>query len=361
MKRLLKNTRALPALALASFLVAAAAQATEFRELYRGTRAQAMGNAFTAVADDEQAIFMNPAGMAGITSHRVRYVVADLEASSDIITTAQESMDAFSEISGDSLNVLMGKNIYGRAQITPTIVMPNLGIGLILDAQTSISARNRSLPQITLGYQQTNGIQFAWGTSLKKRNRGPDDLRVGVGAKLLWRRGGYRQLSLTQLLNVSPEIYQQIAGSFHRGYGFDLGLQYIRKLNGRLDVSWGLAYTDIGRTKFGEDPDPVESNFSSGIAAKYKLPGVTTIVSYDYRHALTSGDWRKKNHLGVEVALPLFTFYGGFNQAFLTYGAGFDIWLLKITAVSYGEELGSMILQDSQRRYLLQVALKIGI
>ena len=37
---------------------------TEIKEFYRGVRPMGMGNAFTALANDEDSVFYNPAGIA---------------------------------------------------------------------------------------------------------------------------------------------------------------------------------------------------------------------------------------------------------------------------------------------------------
>ncbi|HLE00041.1 MAG TPA: hypothetical protein VJB59_07270 [Bdellovibrionota bacterium] len=350
----------------AAFLVlsggfAERASGEELREFYRGARAQAMGNAFVGLADDEQAIFLNPAGLAGLKRYGVQYFIADIEGSTDILAAAQNRA-AYNNLSGDTLNEVMGKNIYGRVQLTPSFTMPNFGISVIVDGQAAVLAKNQALPQIVLGDQMTNGLQFAWGQSvMRARAKSKHDLRVGVGGKLLWRRGGYRLLSLTQMMNVSRDSLQEIVGKYQRGYGIDFGLQYLRTVNSRLKIGWGLVWTDIGDTKFGTGPDPIKSNMATGIAATYQLPKLSTTLLYDYRHLLETADWKKKSHAGVEFALPMISVYAGISQAFFTYGASFDAWIFKVTALSYAEEQGSYVQDDTERRFMLRLALKVGL
>ncbi|MEK6704733.1 MAG: hypothetical protein AABZ06_03010, partial [Bdellovibrionota bacterium] len=123
----------------------------------------------------------------------------------------------------------------------------------------------------------------------------------------------------------------------------------------------GMALTDIGNAAFDGNADPQTSNMSTGLALTYKLPGLSTTFAYDYKHMLDSGDWKKKNHAGLEVALPFISVYGGMNQAYFTYGFSLDIWLFRLTALSYAEEQGAYALQDPERRYLLRLALKVGL
>jgi hypothetical protein len=76
---------------------------------------------------------------------------------------------------------------------------------------------------------------------------------------------------------------------------------------------------------------------------------------------MDEADWRKKNHVGLELALPVLAFYGGVNQVSFTYGVGFDAWLFRVNAYSWGEDLGSFVHQQSVRRWGLKVALKFDL
>ncbi|MCM2323576.1 MAG: hypothetical protein NDJ90_09985 [Oligoflexia bacterium] len=335
------------------------ARAEPFRDLYRGARATAMGNAFVGLADDEQALFLNPAGLAGVTRHSINYFAADVELSRDVIGDIQ-SLGGISDPSG--VNAIMGKKVLGRFQFSPSFLMPNVGVGLLVDQQFAILAKNRALPKIVLGYQATNGIQAAYGVSLLgKSRRRKSDLRFGVGGKVLWRRGGYRQVGLTQMLNLNEDELRAMMGSYGMGYGFDAGLQSVTELNSRLTMSAGLVMTEIGDIKFRRGGDKQEGNFSAGLAFKYRLPQIGIAMAYDYRHILETADWRKKVHFGTELTLPMLGLYFGLNQLTLSYGVAFDAWLFKVTAVSYSEELGSVFGQERERRFLLRTSLRFGL
>ncbi|MEK6705061.1 MAG: hypothetical protein AABZ06_04685, partial [Bdellovibrionota bacterium] len=226
-------------LATCLMLYTAGAAADEFHELYRGARAQAMGNAYVGLADDEQAIFLNPAGLAGNKSYSLHYMISDTDFSTDVLTAAIGGINMMKNLSGDSLNVIMGKNVYGREQLSPTFIMPNFGMAVLVDAQTALLAKNQALPHITIGYQITNGFQLGWATSIGSRRRRDSDFRIGIGAKMLWRRGGYRVLTLNQLLTLSSSTLAEITGDYGRGYGVDLGSQWLKKINPHLFMSVG--------------------------------------------------------------------------------------------------------------------------
>jgi len=341
-----------------------ASQARELQELYRGARQMAMGNAFVAIADDEAAIFMNPAGLAGIKNTTFNYGVFDLQVSSETISAISDSIDAFSNFSSDSFNVIMGKDIYGRVQIAPSLVTENLGVALLVDQQIGLAAENPSIPAIDFLYQTTNGVQVAYGTSVlgHSRKKAVHDLRLGMAAKILWRRGGVRRVPMIDLLTADSSTIGQLAGNFGQGYGFDLGAQYLRKINDRFKVMAGVAWTDIGDIEFGTSgADPQLQNLSAGIASTFGFNFAELTLAFDQRHILNDTDWRKRTHLGAQLDLPIFDLYAGVNQTTITYGASFDLWLIRMTAARYTEEVGAFAGTDQVGRWMLRLALKIPL
>lgn len=347
---------------IATAFLSTHSNAEELHETYVGTRAQAMGGAYVALADDEQAVFLNPAGLAGNQKRSLYLLNSDTTLSTETYSSLSSMKSAFSPFSTDSINVLMNKNIYFREQLSPTLMLPNFGISYLVDQQVASRAMNRAIPKLTLGYQTTQGIQTAIGIPLiRGLRKKKHDLRLGIGLKLMWRRGGYKTLSLKQVLNLSTSTLSEIGGNYGRGIGVDLGLQHVFNLNPRFTLSSGLVYTDIGDTSFGGAQDPLHSNLTWGAAASYTLYRVKFTMAYDYRHILAETDFRKRNHLGFEVGIPWFSLYGGFSQVNITYGVGMDLWMFKVIAAKYTEQLGSIVRQNSEERWSIKIALKIDI
>ena len=349
-----------------AFLAPGLASAGELQQLYRSTRIEAMGGASTALADDDSALYLNPAGLAGIERLQFNYLVTDISVSTDVVATVSDLAKAFSKLSGSSLNLLLGKNIYAEAQIAPNLIGPGFGFSVLADQQLAIHAENRALPQINLGYQTTDGFQLGYATSVGRGKRSlfgkRAELRVGVAGKMLFRRGGYRKLSPVTLFQlVNPSSLQQLIGPWGSGLGLDVGSQFVFEANSLLTLYAGLAMTDVGDTNFGDGPDPIKANLSGGFAARYKLGAIHFKGIYDQRHILHVTDWRKKNHFGVEVELPMISLFAGINQVYPTYGMSFDAWIVKVTAASYVEEQGSFVYQDPERRWMLRLALKFDL
>jgi hypothetical protein len=337
--------------------------AAMLRETYRGARAQAMGNAYVGLADDEQAVWYNPAGLAGNQKYEFHYLTEDLTISTDTLGS-YSAISAIRSPSGDVLNSFMGMNIYAQTQTNATLVMPNFGFSVLFDGQTALQEQNKAFPDIGFGYQTTSGFQAAYafstaGKGRRQKERG--EWRFGVAAKMLFRRGGYRRIPIIDLVSISKETIKELIGPWGTGYGIDLGMQYVKPIHKGLKFSAGMALTDIGATNFGNGPDPIPQNLSAGVAATYELGIGQLITTYDWRHITDATDWRKKSHLGAELALPMLSLYGGVNQTYLTYGAGFDVWVIKVTALTYGEENGSFIGQNPERRYSLRLDFKFAL
>lgn len=328
------------------------------RELYQGARAMAMGNAFVSIADDEEALFYNPAGLAGIDSSTFQYLNSNLEISGDIVDATKSSYDQFKNLSGDTLNILMGKDVYLHGNYVPTYVTRNFGLAILFDQQLSLISQNKSLPQVEMGYQTTNGVQMGYGFSLNRGRKSQSEVRFGVGFKYLFRRGGYYTLTQKQIVNMSQDELKQIVGDFGSGVGFDLGTQYIYHFSSHLKVQAGAAWTEIGGVSFGNDTaEPIPGNLSAGLSVRYEFAHMAATLAYDMRHINDSVDSSLRNHLGAELSIPLFKVLVGLNEVYPTFGLGFDLGVVQLLAVTYAEEQSSLAKINPERRYLLHIGM----
>jgi len=65
--------------------------------------------------------------------------------------------------------------------------------------------------------------------------------------------------------------------------------------------------------------------------------------------------------MGIEFSWPVLDVRGGFHQGYYSLGAGFDLWLMRVDAATYGVELGAYPGQLEDRRYMMQVTFEFGI
>lgn len=338
-------------------------QAAEIRELYRGARQKGMGGAGLALADDEQAVYLNPAGLAGNKKTYFYPLILDTTISTGAVLSYLDGGTTFSNFSPTTISSLIGTNYFAQVQATPTFLIRQLAVSLYVDAQAALLTKNLALPQVTIGYMNTYGVQAAYGLSLWKRRRGHGELRLGFAGKVLWRRGGYRQQTLADLLSLSATSLASFAGPYKMAYSGDIGLQYVQKVSRGVILSAGVTGQNLGALDFGlAGVDRVEEVWSAGVAADLSLRGLPDFrFAYDYRNLTLATDWRLKQHLGVEIGLPFVTAQAGIGQSYLSYGAAFDLWILKVSATAYGAELGSQAFQEVDRRWMLRIGTKLPL
>lgn len=356
----------------------------ELRTLYRDTRMKAMGGAGVALLLDDrdaiQGVFTNPAQMAGNQNITLHYFGMDIGASWDSYTAVGDVSSAFSNFTMSSLNSILGKDIFGNLQLVGGVTGPGFGVAAIMDGQFAFYGQNQAYPDFTVAYQTTTGVQGAWGAAIdlspgasgrrrpRRQNAGKasgkvSELRFGLGGKMLWRRGGYKDVPLATLLSADIETLKSLMGSFETGYGVDAGLQYVQSVGGALSWSLGTSYQNIGDVNFNKNvAETVPGNLTAGGSVKYSLGGITSAtLAYDQAFLLTTTDWRKRSHLGVEWELPGLSVFGGIYQTYLSYGASFDAWVFRVTAASYAEELGGTAYQNGNRRYVVRLAMRLGL
>lgn len=326
---------------------------------YEGARARAMGNAFVAIADDEESLYLNPAGLANMKGTTFTPLDLSLEGTTQDYTAVKNSLSSLKNITTNTLDILMGEDIYMRADYTPSLIMKNFGIGFISDQQFRLFTENKSLPQVQFGIQSTNGIQVGYGMTVMgagKKRRG--ELKLGIAVKMLYRRGGFYDLSPTQIINISEDELKALVGNYGQGYGVDLGAQYIYHLTPQLNLQAGSSYTDVGNTTFSATTaDPILGNLSIGGAIRYDFNHFGATLSYEYSNMTQSLDARMRNHIGMEIDVPIIKIYAGMNEIWPTYGARVDLGIVRVTATSYEEEISSLVDINPEHRYLLNVAI----
>lgn len=337
------------------------------RSLLRSPEALAMGGAYTAIVDDVDAPFYNPAGVAAIDHLSVHYVSV-APTISNWVLTGWSTLSDLRNPSGATVNQLMGKNIYVQGTTTAAVLAPGFAIVGLYDVQGALYAKNQALPKIEYGYQTTSGVQAAFAFSTtdgRRRGRGKkntefmNEWRFGLGAKLLSRTGGYRLLAPSELFSVSTTSLSSLVGGKGTAYGFDLGVQRVQRVNKNLTFHWGAAFLNMGDVTFGNGATPLRGDVTTGVAVTVKkgIAGVT--LAYDIAQVNASDDFSKKQNFGTRLRLPMLDIYGGFHQGFLTYGAAFDVWVMRVAAAVYQEELGAYQKQNPESRMTLRADFKM--
>jgi len=329
------------------------------QELVRQPRTMAMGGAGIGLADDEYALFQNAAGIAGQDKREFRPAAVGVEGSWDTYANIGPLMAAMNNFSLNSLNAFMGKDLAFRAAEVPMILLPHFSVAYIVDGQFALNQNNLVNPTFNLGYMITQGVQLGTAWSFAQGRHPTDEFRIGVAAKLLSRKGGYYDIGTTGLLEASAggtKYINSLIGNFGAGMGGDVGVQYLKKLSPRDTVSFGASVTDIGNTHFfNSNAMTIPMAVGAGVGYVKKLDELKMSFDFDIRNITLATSFSNKLHFGSEFSLGFINLFAGLNQLDITYGVGFDLWVIKFMFVSYEEELGPAYGQFQSRRDMLQV------
>src|SRR3989304_4228485 len=202
------------------------AYAGEFPSLYRGIRPLGMGNAFITVADDENTLFYNPAGLNDVQG------LGGVEILNPLIEFSQVGLDAYSDFKDiDSDNVTEVTDLLGdyigerfslRTSFFPSIIFHNFGIGALGQVSFSGEVRNRVNPQVIVdGKADVGGVVgMAYGFREKK-------VQVGLALKFVQRQSFQKTYYATDIADENFDPSNDFSEEKKTGTGFsgDVGVK----------------------------------------------------------------------------------------------------------------------------------------
>lgn len=341
----------------------------EYDYIYKGARPMGMGGAFTAVSDDFNALFYNPAGLARVEKGEIEYF-------NPMFVVNSTAVDILGDISNfaDNKKILettlpyLGKRITMSANISmPFWYKKNFAIALMLPTiRNTTFIRRTVLVEANAELIADAGLLAGYSHTFLD-----DKLSVGINAKLLVRGAGSIKVGVEDLYKKIAPSFSDIAG-YGMGFDFDLGALYTFDylIFGIVTPTVGISFNNILATGYGislggnyKVPDQYGQSRYVNIGSKFDietgwrvLPKV--LFAFDINNIFMGGTLFKKVHMGVETVL--FNFWsirGGINQGYFTFGTGLDAKFAKIEFFTYAEELGESAGAYGDRRYGLQVIL----
>lgn len=345
--------------------------ARELTEFYRGVRAMGMGNAYTAVADDADALFYNPAGLALNSSYEFRLMNPKIDISTDDILLVGNIRSAVNKLDATAISAFFGKHIYADLTAVPGLYFPGLALGYYYDVHTHLISRNLVIPSIEASYIRDRGL--IGGFSHEFHGFGSHHfLRLGASLKWITRSGFDRTFSLSELVALDSGTISGLIDNSATGWGLGLGMQYDIPISRRDSLTLGSAWQDVGDTQFGSSsqanrPPSIRNNLSAGLEFVHRFSANmhaanNVKVAAELRHLSEANlDPRRRLHLGAELQLGSISLQAGLNQDSLTGGAKLDMFFIEIAAVTYGVETQSLAFMDRERRYMVQLTFKLDV
>jgi len=324
---------------------------------FTGIRPLGMGGAFTAVANDENALFYNAAGLSYIEEQRFTVVNPLIDGSEkvyDMYRDVQDTDTDKAEEVTDLIREYIGKSYYGRAALYPNYIMKNFAFALMGQAQVSLTPRNVAYPEIEVDALISLSGHLGFAYSLLE-----NQLRLGVAGKFI--SASHLSEIYTPDEIADSNFEDQVDDDLHdgTGLGVDLGLIYAPPVASAPTVA--LTVLDVGDTSLG-DAGSFKQKVNVGFSLSQELSWFTLTEAADWVDILNNTgddeDVYKRLHFGLEAG---FTDYlsarAGFNQGYATFGVTLDLKILKLDYATYGEEVGSYAGSRENRRHVVQLSM----
>lgn len=361
-------------LILLIFLLATPCWAIDYPYLLRSPRALLMGDAFTAVNDDEFTLFYNPASMGRHRKDLTLYPFNPTVSATNIVTDLKR-FDNFPDTPTGAADVLMNYPVHAGANIAPGFKLFNVGVSFLANEQIDAVLKNKTHPMLDVDLRQDKGVMVGFAiplsrTRLSKNSFSGSQTSLGIGAKYVERRGisdAYALTGTTVMDTLGQDNVRDILRSLGtvRGiaWGFDAGVEHIVR-SGASQFVLGLAALDIGDTNF-KVPKTVDKRKVADIRSQFNL-GMSFGQDYKVFHYILSTDIRALNEeqdfmqrvrVGAEVGFGMLSLMAGMNSGYYSYGASVNLGFIKVTAGFYDLEIGTSYKQTKSRQGLLYLSL----
>jgi len=339
--------------------------ADEIRYLMRSPKALLMGDAYTSIADDDYALFYNPASLAfnkglGMTLANVSSAFPNLLDANILKKFTGPVGTDF----GDITDKFMGVPIGSQAGVSPTFKMQKLAISFFLNHRINFNMTNKAHPVWNIDLIYDRGIIL--GGSFGFKMFGGDNA-FGMSIKSMNRRGFSGKFDLfgpTLGLKLSSgnmdldSIRRSLGDATSKtAYGFDLGWMF-RKGYSSSELALGFSILDVFGTRFVRSeglrdlPDQ-DMIVNMGASWKYESTLFDYTVALDIHPVDMSIDFGRKVHLGLNIGLPFLDILFGWNAGYVSYGASFDAIIGKFTAGYHGIETGANYRQQEAKRIVV--------
>lgn len=346
-------------LSLFLILICHGVQAQSLGDSARSARSRAMGGVYVPFVRDAEAVFVNPAALGYSPLLDIKLI--DLSVASNSFTV--ENIKDFQDIdlnNPSSLNEFYGERLWAQANGKVAVSLPYLAVGYLNSAEVSLQLHNPAFPQFDTYFIQDEAIYLGGALAL-----GPSTY-LGMAFKRINRWGGTTQeLSVGDVSDATT--IQDIGDNFQnkgQGYGLDLALS--TELPTPLKPTFALVWQDVGGTAFNktagdEAPPAITQNLTFAGGVGLDLPGLDLLLGFEARHLLEPDmQIGKKLHVGAEVSLPIIDVRAGYGQGYFSYGAGVNLLIFHIDAVSYTEEMGVYPGQAGDARYMATISIDLS-
>jgi len=336
--------------ATAALFAASSAHARPARPFYQATRSLAMGDAYTAVGTDFEAVYYNPAGIAKRTRPRLKLMDIEANVSQGFVSLFDGSFTKFlnmQQILEDTQDN-PGKPYGLGMAFLPQFLVRNFSVGVLLRAQTEASynatnATTNMYSAADFGGYIHYGVALAGGI-----------FKLGVGGKMLNRAELDKSYTAAEISAGGMDF----SNEWKEGLGFGVDLGILLTLPVASLPTFGVSVQDFGSTTFQDKrviftgdgapagaPDPIEQKINVGYSMIIKQGrGVRTVIAIDYKDVTrVENDYIGHLHAGFEFNYANVLYLrGGVNQGrYWTTGLGVELGGMGLEFGTYGENVAA--------------------
>ncbi len=332
--------------------------------LYEGIRPLGMGNAFTAVADDENAVFYNPAGLSYISSFSIGVLNPRIGIATDSLDLIDDAGDTDFDVTAEVANLL--REYTGKPQHVSLGLFPHMGLnlfesgvlfGVLSQVSADIEIRNPTWPE---SYVHLNAdVAPVVGAGLRIPT--VDGLRIGAAMKYLYRNSLNEMYTPAQI--AADDFEDIIEDDLHTGSGFSIDIGAIYEMPELIpfvdNTRFGLAALNVPDMSMGS-ATKVKHQVNAGMAVeKTLLPWCSVVGAFDIHDitysAIDGSQLSRRIHMGAELRMPVVSFRTGVNDGYLSAGGTLDLKVFKLDLATYAIEQGAYAGQKDDRRYVAQI------
>ena len=328
-------------------------------------RARGMGNAFTAVANDEMLFFYNPAGLRSVNYNIYEIVGFNYTTNENTINLGNTSS------SNATLGEIAGRKIYVEANYgLLSHVNSRFGWSLFQNALLDIQVRNPVFPYLETRSFVQAGLAGGMAWSFFDYQ-----LDLGLGAKLVRRQGidtKFQVFDEAMIEFIEQNKYTKLAKKFENKAAIapDAGAIYHFDGVHNLHPKVAISLQNIGGLDFG-NAGKVPMTMNMGISTESELGGFDIILAADY-HDLTNAQklvskgnpiTERNIKFGTEIGWNklfnghhLFSVRAGRNGPYNSSGWSMNLFGFKIDVAKYSQEIGGYSGELMDKRTSLQVS-----
>lgn len=336
-----------------------------------GIRPVAMGDAFTAVADDQNALYYNPAGLSRVPGFSMELVSMFFGTNSHVFSSSSEIQSKVSKLGGDTatsidaikdlLSGIQGRNHWMRYGLNPYFVLPNFGFGLLLNGELN-AVVNQPLPELMKIDLNTDAdVRIGYGREIF----GP---KLAVGASL-----GYRhRLGMDTTLNTEfidkvlkgkDRIQQEMKDLITAGAGMGVDIGMLFTPTPFMKPTFGLSVINLGDLNFKKSsmakdfsskaPDNIPQEVRAGFSLRPSFGSLYLLGSAEVRKQNLPYPASEKFAFGAEAGWSNhIRAQIGLLDGFLSAGFETRLWIVNLRLATYGKESGVYQNHKPERRYV---------